>query len=147
MAVRGRHHHIMYVGIKGEVMGQGYRAGGKEAGQHALKVLNRPAECNDYADVRAGKFFRLLLSKTGKLFFSGQNKKSTVGNAIQLNDCVEEFKDVTDIFTQIDSEDKIISCDGGKHFLVVCTAKGRIFASGTGLYHSIDDDIRTNEEA
>lgn len=70
----------MYVGIKGEVMGQGYRAGGKDTNQHKLKVLNRPADCNDYKDYRAGKFFRLLLTNSGKLFFSGQNKKMTVGN-------------------------------------------------------------------
>lgn len=64
-----------------------------------------------------------------------------------MNDCIEEFKEVTDIFSQIAQDDKIVSIDGGKHFLVLCTEKGRVFASGSSLYHSIDDDIRTNEEA
>ena len=126
-------------------MGVGYRAGGRGEGDAKHKLLKRPADCRDYADYRTGKFFRLLLTKEGKLFFSGQNKKGSAGNTIQLNDCIEEFKDVTSVYP-LAANDKIISCDGGKHFSVICTKEGKVYASGNVFYRSVDDDIKYNAE-
>ena len=62
--------------------------------------------------MRCGKFFRLLLTKTGKLFFSGQNKKSTAGSKIELNQCIDKFEEITNIYP-LAADDEIISCDGG----------------------------------
>ena len=69
----------MFIGAKGDVIGVGYRAGGRGEGYGEHKLIERPPECIDYKEMRVGKFFRLLLTKTGKLFFSGQNKKGSAG--------------------------------------------------------------------
>ena len=118
--VRARHHHAMFIGTDDSVMGFGYRAAGKEENMHKWRIIERPPECTNYKEMAAGKFFRLLLTKSGKLFFSGQNKKCTIGRDVELNAYVNKFYDVTDHFP-LESDDKIISADGGKHFIVLCT--------------------------
>ena len=145
IAVRARHHHAMFIGSKDDIMGVGYRAGGRGEGTGKHKLITRPAECRDYAEYETGKFCRLLLTKEGKLFFSGQNKRNSVGSAIALNDAVNEFKEVTSIFP-VTADDKIISCDGGKHFTVICTKNGKVYASGSSLYRSVADDVKHNSE-
>ena len=82
IAVRARHHHAMFIGSKDDIMGVGYRAGGREEGKGKHRLLTRPDDCRDYLEYQTGKFFRLVLTKEGKLFFSGQNKRNSVGGAI-----------------------------------------------------------------
>ena len=93
----------------------------------------------------AGKFFRLLLTKAGKLFFSGQNKKCTVGRDIEINAYADKFYDVTEHFP-LESDDKIISADGGKHFIVLCTQKGKVYAGGRVMWNAVSDEVRQNSE-
>jgi len=52
-------------------MGIGYRACGKEDGMHKIRLLERPDDCTGYKKVCVGKFFRLILTTAGKLFFCG----------------------------------------------------------------------------
>ena len=69
--VHSRHHHAMFVSSDEQVMGMGFRACGKGEGAHKLKLLERPEDCHGYKKVCAGKFFRLILTNEGKLFFCG----------------------------------------------------------------------------
>ena len=43
------------------------------------------------------------------------------------------------------SDDKIIDVDGGKHFMIVVTKKGKVFTSGYMMYRAVSE-IRTNSE-
>ena len=82
----GQHHHAMFVGADGSVMGIGYRASGKGEGMEKLRIIPRPDGCTTkYARVATGKFFRLILTEEGGLFFSGQNKKNMLAKEIELN--------------------------------------------------------------
>lgn len=137
----------MFIGTDDSVMGFGYRAAGKEEGanQHKWKLIERPPECNNYQEMAAGKFFRLLLTKAGKLFFSGQNKKCCIGKDIEVNAYVDKFYDVTEHFP-LESDDKIISADGGKHFIVLCTQKGKVYAAGNVAWNGVSDEVRQNSE-
>ena len=77
-----RHHHVMFVGADEQIKGMGYRASGKEEGMHKLRTIEKPPECVNYQKVAVGKFFRLILTKEGRVFFSGQNKKYCAGKEI-----------------------------------------------------------------
>ena len=43
--VRARHHHAMFIGAKNDVIGVGYRAGGRGEGYGFHKIIERPEEC------------------------------------------------------------------------------------------------------
>ena len=81
-----RHNHAMFVAADGQVMGIGYRASGRGEGMEKLRIIPRPEGCTTkYARVAVGKFFRLILTEEGRLFFSGQNKKNMMGKDVELN--------------------------------------------------------------
>lgn len=61
-----------------------------------------------------------------------------------MNQWVEKFHEVVD-FYPIASDDKIVDCAGGKHFMVVVTKKGKCYASGFQMYRAIDE-IRHNAD-
>ena len=126
-------------------MGLGYRACGREEGAHKLKLLERPADCSGYKRVCAGKFFRLILTNEGRLFFCGQNKKYMVGKDIEVNQMVDKFYEIVNLYP-LASDEKIIDVDGGKHFMIVCTDKGRVFTSGYMMYRAVPEIRRNNEE-
>ena len=45
----------------------------------------------------------------------------------------------------MDEDDKIIDVDGGKHFMIVVTEKGKVFTSGYMMYRAVSE-IRYNAE-
>lgn len=110
-------------------MGLGYRACGKEEGAEKLKLLERPEDCTGYKKVSAGKFFRLILTNSGKLFFCGQNKKYMVGKDVELNQMVDKFYEIKNLFP-LQSDDYLVDVDGGKHFMIAVSNKGKVFTSG-----------------
>ena len=115
--VLARMQHVMFVGIDDQIMGMGYRASGKDDGMHKLRLIIRPGDCHDYLKVDTGKFFRLLLTKTNKLFFSGQNKKNMLGADIEVNQYAKEFFEIKNFFP-MEQDEKLIDVAGGKHFMV-----------------------------
>ena len=46
----------------------------------------------------------------------------------------------------MEAEDKIVGCDGGKHFSVVVTSKGRLYATGEQFGGAFNSSLRTNAE-
>jgi len=116
--VVARHHHAMFVGNDDEIMGMGYRASGKDEGMHKLRMIEKPEDCKNYLKVETGKFFRLLLTKDHKLFFSGQNKKYMLGKDIEVNAYAHSFVEIKDFYPLAPNE-KIVDVAGGKHFMVV----------------------------
>ena len=135
----------MFVGTDEQVMGMGYRACGRDEGAHNLKVLERPENCTGYKKVCAGKFFRLILCNDGRLFFCGQNKKYMIGKDIEVNAQCDKFYEVSKDLFPMASDDKIIDVDGGKHFMIVVTEKGKVFTSGYMMYRAVSE-IRYNAE-
>jgi alpha-tubulin suppressor-like RCC1 family protein len=125
-------------------MGIGYRASGKEEGMHRMRLIERPEDCQNYKKVSAGKFFRLILTQEGKLFFSGQNKKYMVGKDIDTNAYCDKFYEIVNLWP-LASDDKLIDVDGGKHFMVACSQKGKVYASGYMFYRAVSE-IRHNAE-
>jgi len=134
----------MFVSSDEQIMGIGYRACGKGDDMHKLRILERPEMCRNYKRVCVGKFFRLILTHEGQLFFCGQNKKYMIGKDIDTNAHVDKFVEVKDLFP-IASDDKIIDVDGGKHFMIVVTQKGKVFTSGYMMYRAVSE-IRSNTE-
>lgn len=134
----------MFVSSDEQVMGIGYRACGKGEDMHKLRMLTRPEGCSGYKRCCAGKFFRLILTNEGRLFFSGQNKKYMVGKEVEVNTHVEGFTEISNLFPMA-SDDKIIDVDGGKHFMIVVTEKGMVYTSGYMMYRAVSE-IRHNSE-
>jgi len=64
------HHQAMFVGSDESIMGTGFRVQGTD-NDVKMRTINRPDECKDYKKVIIGKFFRLIFTKSGKLFFNG----------------------------------------------------------------------------
>jgi alpha-tubulin suppressor-like RCC1 family protein len=134
----------MFVGSDEQIMGLGYRACGRDEGAEKLKILERPPECTGYKKVCAGKFFRLILTNEGRLFFCGQNKKYMVGKDIEVNQWCDKFYEVQNLFP-LSSNEKIIDVDGGKHFMIIVTDAGKVYTSGYMMYRTVSE-IRHNSE-
>jgi len=134
--VVARNHHAMFVAGDDQVLGMGYRCSGKETDMHKLRLIPKPDDCADYLKIDTGKFFRVLLTKENKLFFSGQNKKYMLGKEVEVNAYAEKFVEIKNLFPMAAAE-KIVDVAGGKHFMVVVTDLGNVFSSGYLLYRSI----------
>jgi alpha-tubulin suppressor-like RCC1 family protein len=126
----------MFVGGDDQVMGMGYRISSKETDMHKLRLIPKPDDCSDYLRIETGKFFRLLLTKKNKLFLNGQNKKYMLGKDVEVNAYTDKFFEIKNLFPMAAGE-KIVDVAGGKHFLVVVTDLGNVFASGYMLYRAL----------
>jgi alpha-tubulin suppressor-like RCC1 family protein len=131
----------MFVGADEQIMGFGFRVQGK-ADQSAMRLIDRPTDCRDYKKVAIGKFFRIILTKQNRLFFNGQNKHHTIARMCDdLNSWVDAFHEITSLFP-LEAGDKIIDCDGGQHFIIVCTEKGKVYCSGYKMWNYVSSDVR-----
>ena len=86
------------------------------------------------------------MTEEGKVLFSGQNKRFCAGRSLELNAGVEKFHDITANFPVDQADDKIIGCDGGKHFSVVVTEKGKLYATGEQFAGAFNSSLRSNAE-
>ena len=64
------------------------------------------------------------------------------GKEIEVNQMVDKFYEIKNLFP-LASDDKIIDVDGGKHFMIIVTEKGKVFTSGYMMYRAVDQ-IRQN---
>lgn len=128
--------HFTIIGDDEAVWSIGYRINGKhQSEKEKLCKVNKPDDCIDYQKVSVGKFHRVILTKAGKLFFNGENKKSCSGRnyGLQQNEeFVNNFVDVTSYFP-IDAGDKIVDVAAGYHQTLIATEKGKLYAAGTKL--------------
>lgn len=69
--------HMMIVGSEGQIMTFGHKVCPADFNQ--LRLIEKPDTCTDYVKLSVSKCGRYVLTKTGKLFFNGLNKRSTVG--------------------------------------------------------------------
>ena len=142
--IYARHHHAMFVGIDEQIMGLGYRAAGKGEGMHKLRLIERPEACSGYKRAGAGKFFRFILTEEGRIFFSGQNKKYMVGKDVDTNAYVDKFYEIENLYP-LEAGDKLIDLDGGKHFMIAVSEKGKVYTSGYMMYRVVAP-IRHNSQ-
>ena len=73
------------------------------------------------------------MTKSGKLFFNGQNKRLQVGNCDE-NDHQQHFWEIPEDFYPRDVNDKIVDIASGRHNNVIVTESGKVYAAGYALY-------------
>mgnify|MGYP003885840291 CR=1 FL=1 len=65
------HHAAMFVGGDDSVWGVGYRPSGQGNDNAQLKRVSAPESMRNFKKIAHGKFFRLVLTEEGKLFWQG----------------------------------------------------------------------------
>lgn len=90
-----------------------------------------------------GKFFRLIVTKDHRLFFSGQNKKNMVGKDVEIDTWKQEFTEIKNFYPMEDDEG-VLDVAGGKHFMIVLSTKNKLYGSGFQFYRACSD-VRSNE--
>jgi len=125
----------------------GYRSCSYERNLHKLRLIEKPINCKNYQRAATGKFFRLLLTKQGKLFFNGQNRRSLIGIETDKTQHTDKFYEITSYWPVNHEEDKIVDCDGGRDFIIVCTASGKVYASGSSLSDVVNSAIKVQSSS
>ena len=103
-----------------------------------LREVKKPADCIDFHKILHGPTYRLVLTKTGKLFVNGEG----FGDILSIEDenaAITEFKEVnlTDCFADV--EDKIIDVSIGSggdkvknsarpNLIAIVTESGKVYA-------------------
>lgn len=102
-------------------------------------------EMKDIKKISHGKYFRLVLTNDGKLFFQGQSRKYNLKENGNLDYQKDGFLKIPDRFFRNDEDDKLVDVVGGKSHTVVMTEKGRVFATGYTFYREFSG-CRSNTE-
>ena len=99
----------------------------------------------DIKKVSHGKYFRVALTKSGKLFFQGVSRKYMLmsnGNRAERKD---GFELIEENFFRNEEDDKLVDVVGGKNYTAVLTEKGRIYASSYIFWRN-HEHCRSNPE-
>ena len=142
-----KNHHACFICEDESVWGFGYRGHhGRNDYSDDIKFrkIPKPEECKDYKKVTLGKFSRIILTNSGKVFFNGQNKKYMLRSSVDVNAHVSKFGEIKDLFP-IDDGDKIIDIASGKHFLICVTEQGKCYGSGYIFYRYLSQCRRNSQ--
>lgn len=141
--VYARHYHAMFVTETEAIYGMGFRVQGRDSSDGDVRMITKPEDCKDYLKVTTGKFFRLIVTKTNKLFFAGQNKKYMVGKDVDVNQWKHQFTEIKD-FYPMDAGEGVIDVAGGKHFMLVLSTSNKLYGSGSTFWSAVSG-VRSNQ--
>lgn len=99
----------------------------------------------NFKKVAHGKYFRLVLTEPGRLFWLGQSRKYMFGMGSSGTARLEEFFDMGENYFRIEDGDKLVDVCGGKNFTAVVTERGKIFATSYMFYRKFTE-CRHNSE-
>ena len=79
------HNAAMFVGGDDSIWGIGYRPNGQGNEKAQLQKVPAPEAMRNFKKVAHGKYFRLVLTEEGKLFWQGQTRRNmfNAGNSCE----------------------------------------------------------------
>ena len=79
------HEAALFVGGDDSLWGLGYRSQGSGSDNCKLFKIETPGDCRNFKKIAHGKFFRVVLTNEGKVFFNGQNRKYMYRSGMDRN--------------------------------------------------------------
>ena len=135
----------MFVGGDDSIWGIGYRPNGQGNEKAQLQKVPAPEAMRNFKKVAHGKYFRLVLTEEGKLFWQGQSRKYMFGFGGSGTSRHDEFHEIENTYFRYEEGDKMIDVCGGKNFTVVATERGKIFATSYMFWRQFQE-CRYNQE-
>ena len=135
----------MFLGGDGSIWGIGYRCQGAGEENCKLKKITAPDAMRNIKDVCHGKFFRAVVTEDGRFFWNGQSRRYMMGFGGSGTSRTEGFHEMENNYFRIEEGDKLVGCAGGKNFAIVCTERGKVFATSYMFYRYFSE-CRHNPE-
>ena len=95
--------------------------------------------------VAHGKFFRLVLTEEGRIYWNGQSRKYMFGMGGSGTARLEGFHEMENNYFRIEDGDKLMDVAGGRNQAIVATERGKIYATSYMFYRHFND-CRHNSE-
>ena len=98
----------------------------------------------NFKKVAHGKFFRVVLTQEGRLFFNGQSRRYMFGSGMNRDSHLQHFHEIENNFFVMDEGDKMIDVTGGKNFVAVATERGKVYGSSYMFFRHFQE-CRSNQ--
>lgn len=135
----------LFVGGDESLWGIGYRAQGSGRDKCQLRRIEAPEGCRNIRKVAHGKFFRVVLTEEGRVFFNGQNRKYMFSSGMDRHRHIDRFGEIENNFYRLEEGDKIVDLTAGKHYTAAVTERGKVYCGGYVFYRHFSD-CRYNRE-
>ena len=138
------HEAALFVGGDDCLWGLGYRSQGSGTENCKLFKIETPGDCRNFKKIAHGKFFRVVLTQEGKVFFNGQNRKYMYRSSMDRNAHTRHFFEINDYY-RLEENERIVDITAGKHYTAIVTDRGRIKCGGY-IFYRYFSDCRYNPE-
>ena len=139
------HSSVMFIGGDESIWNLGYRCHGQGNEKAQLQKVPAPETMRNFKKVAHGKFFQLVLTEEGKLFWHGQSRKYMFGFGGSGTSRHDEFHEIENTYFRYEEGDKMVDVCGGKNFTIIATERGRIFATSYMFWRQFQE-CRYNQE-